>query len=89
MEVWTGKAVECYKLSLMGHPSRNLEDSNASTNMDSGCLAHKISEGNHDCISNWQRGHLYDILARIWLNSDHVLKICINPNLNIIMIQFL
>lgn len=74
LRIWTRKEVEGYKQSLMGYPRRNPEDSHVDTN---------------DCISNWQRGHLYDSLARIWLNSVHVLKTFMNPNLNIIMIQFL
>lgn len=80
--IWTRKEVECYKQNLMGCPRRNLEDSHVDTKADSGCLAHKISERTNDCISNWQRGHLYDSLARIWLNSVHVLKTFMDPNLN-------
>lgn len=87
--IWTRKEVECYKRNLTGCPRRNLEDSHVDTKADSGRLAHKISERTNDCISNWQRGHLYDSLARIWLNSVHVLKTFMDPNLNQIMIQFL
>lgn len=87
--IWTRKVAECHKQNLMGYPRRNPEDSHVDTEADSGCLAHKISERTNDCISSWQRGQLYDSLARIWLNSVHVLKTFVNPNLNIIMIQFL
>lgn len=89
LEIWTRKKVECYTQNLMGCPRRNLEDSHVDTKADRGCLAHKMSERTNDCTSNWQRGHPYDSLARIWLNSVHVLKTFMNPNLNIRMIQFL
>ena len=30
---WTRKVAKCYKLCLLGHPSRSLEDSSARSNM--------------------------------------------------------
>lgn len=43
--------VECCKQSLVGHPSKSLEDSNAESNVDYGGLAQYVSEGNS--INNW------------------------------------
>lgn len=38
--------VECCKQSLVGHPSKSLEDSSAESNVNYGGLAQYVSEGN-------------------------------------------
>ena len=46
LTLWIRKAVEYFEWGLMGHPSRNLGDSGAETDLDSGGLAHEGSEEN-------------------------------------------
>lgn len=44
------KAVECCKWGLLGHPSTNLEDSSAKSNLDYRGPTQELSQGNN--ISN-------------------------------------
>jgi hypothetical protein len=44
LELWIRKAVEWFKWSLRGHPSRSHEDSGAEGNLNSGGLAQEVSE---------------------------------------------
>lgn len=48
--------------SLIGHPSRRLEDDSAESYVDCGGLAQEVSEGNN--ISNWARAGPWDDLAK-------------------------
>lgn len=57
--LWTKKAVECCKWGLMGHSSRNMEDSRAESNLDYGGSAQEISEGIE--INKCPEDHSYDI----------------------------
>ena len=49
--VWIKKAVECFKWGLVGHPSRNIEDTGAEGELNSGGLAQEVSKNfrNHSC----------------------------------------
>lgn len=51
--------VECCKRSLVGHPSKSLEDSSAESSVDYGGLTQYVSEGN-----NWATDLSYDSLAK-------------------------
>ena len=42
--LWIWKAVECFKWGLMGHPSRNMEDFVAGSDLNCVDLAQKISK---------------------------------------------
>ena len=42
--LWIWKAVECFKWGLMGHPSRNMEDFVAGSNLNCVDLAQEISK---------------------------------------------
>jgi hypothetical protein len=42
--LWIRKTVECFKCYLMGHPSRNMEDSGAEGDLNCGGLAQEVSE---------------------------------------------
>ena len=44
MGFWIRKAVECFKCCLMGHPSRNMEDSGAEGDLNCEGLAQEVSE---------------------------------------------
>lgn len=48
----------------MGYSHGSLEDQNVHRNVDSGGLAHEVSEGNKDSDGNWARNHLCYILAK-------------------------
>jgi hypothetical protein len=42
--LWIWKAVECFKWALMGHPSRNMEDFVAGSNLNCVDLAQEITK---------------------------------------------
>ena len=42
--LWIRKAVECFKCCLMGHTSRNMEDSVAEGDLNYGALDQEVSE---------------------------------------------
>ena len=44
MELCVKKTVECFKQCLMGHSSRNREDSSAEGDLNCGGLAQEVSE---------------------------------------------
>lgn len=44
-KLWIRKAVECYKLGLIGHLSRSMEGGNVESNDDYKGTAQKVSEG--------------------------------------------
>ena len=44
MVLWVGKTAECFKHCLMGHPSRNMEDSGAENDLNCGGMAQEASE---------------------------------------------
>ena len=42
--LWIRRAVECFKLYLIGHSSRSMEDSGPEGDLNSGCLTQEVSE---------------------------------------------
>lgn len=62
LRLWTRKEVECCKQSLVGHPSKSLEDSSVESNVDYRGLTQYVSEGNS--INNWATDLSRDSLAK-------------------------
>ena len=58
LKLWVIKAVECFKWGLVGHPSKNMEDSGAEGHLDWGYVRSTGSRG--------FRGDRFDILP-MWL----------------------
>jgi hypothetical protein len=70
LEVWVWKVVECFKWSLMGHPSRNMEDFVAENNLNCADQAQEISEKN---FRIWHRD-ICGILVKNFTALCHCLK---------------
>lgn len=58
---WTWKAVEHFKMGLIGHSSGNMQDSRAESDVSYDSLAQEISESTN--YSNWFRNNSCSILA--------------------------
>lgn len=58
---WLEKALECYKLNLMGHSTKHLEDQNADGNAFSKSQAQMVDI--HDSTSSWPKGYVCSILG--------------------------
>ena len=48
---WIWKAVECFKWGLMGHPSRNMEDSGAEDDLSCGGLGLRYFREEQMCVA--------------------------------------
>ena len=59
--LWIWKAVECFKRGLMGHPSRNMEDFVAGSNLNCVDLAQEISKEN---FRMWHKDCFCGILVK-------------------------
>ena len=62
----------------MSHPSRSLKDSSAESNVNYGGPAQEDAEGNN--ISNRDRDHSSNNLAKKWVLFTLVLRICLKLN---------
>ena len=60
--LWIWKAVECFKWGLMGHPSRNMEDFVAGSNLNCVDLAQEISKEKN--FSMWHKDCFCGILVK-------------------------
>jgi hypothetical protein len=60
--LWIGKAVECFKWGLMGHPSRNMEDFVAGSNLNCVDLAQEISKEKN--FRMWHKNCFCGILVK-------------------------
>lgn len=78
LELWTGTAVECCKLSLMGLANRSLEDSSTESTVEFRAWLRRLQEeGSKNLHSNWTRGHSCDILIKNLAISCPVLRTCL------------
>jgi hypothetical protein len=59
--LWVWKAVECFKWGLMSHPSRNMENFVAESNLNCADQAQEVSEKN---FSTWPKACFCGILAK-------------------------
>ena len=75
---WIRKVIKCFKQALMGHTSRNIEDSGAEVDLNCVGLAQEVSEENN--FSMWPR--LFFFWQRMCLLSALVSspKICLKLN---------
>ena len=60
--LWIWKAVECFKWGLMGHPSRNMEDFVAGSNLNCVDLAQEISKEKN--FRMWHKDWFCGILVK-------------------------
>jgi hypothetical protein len=60
--LWIWNTVECFKLGLMGHPSRNMEDLVAGSNLNCVDLAQEISQAND--FSMWHKDWFCGLLVK-------------------------